>query len=171
MTIDAGEEYGIIWDLGCLVQELERLNEAIAATKLDIERSIAENFEYYLQTGDEWQVIDIACKLSPDIVTIEMLERATRVSDQNYWPDQMRKTWELRRMPYAQYLQTDHWQEVRKAAIKRAGYRCEVCNSFFSLQVHHRTYVNRGKERGNDLITLCSSCHKMFHDNDKLAKE
>ena len=69
----------------------------------------------------------------------------------------------LKSMPYKEYLQTDHWKHTRKSALKRAEYRCQLCNGDAMLQVHHRTYERRGHERASDLIVLCRQCHKDFH--------
>jgi hypothetical protein len=76
---------------------------------------------------------------------------------------------ELAAMPYPDYLQTPEWQERRKVMLKLAGYRCRVCNADKLLHVHHRTYERRGNEQPGDLIVLCDGCHKLFHDNRKLA--
>lgn len=76
----------------------------------------------------------------------------------------------LRTMPYYEYLQTDHWKETRKSALKRAAFRCQVCNTNErTLHVHHRTYERRGQENPKDLIVLCESCHQTFHENGELA--
>lgn len=89
--------------------------------------------------------------------------------------EERRRQWELENqrereererlpsMPYKEYLQTEHWKEKRKGALKRAGYKCQLCNSDLMLQVHHRTYERRGSERAADLIVLCQRCHKDFH--------
>lgn len=78
----------------------------------------------------------------------------------------------LRSMPYPEYLKTDHWQNVRLAALKRAKYRCQVCNTNqAALHVHHRTYENRGQEYARDVIVLCETCHRTFHENGQLARE
>lgn len=91
--------------------------------------------------------------------------------DLEYQQLQQRIT-ELRTMPYSDYLQTPHWQERRKRAMKHAGYRCQVCNAYgVKLNVHHRTYERRGKEQDRDLITLCEGCHIFSTKNGKLAKE
>ncbi len=71
---------------------------------------------------------------------------------------------DLRTMPYREYLQTDHWQVLRKRMLKRAGYRCQLCNVEGRLHVHHRTYENRGNESYSDLIVLCPNCHAKHHD-------
>lgn len=73
----------------------------------------------------------------------------------------------LRSMPYRDYLQTSHWQGLRELALVHAQRRCQLCNSPWDLQVHHRTYESRGKEPLSDLIVLCADCHGRFHD--KLA--
>lgn len=69
-----------------------------------------------------------------------------------------------RRNPaYARHLKTTKWNQTRKAALQRAGYRCQVCNSPDSLNVHHRTYERLGHEHPMDLTVLCRVCHKIFH--------
>lgn len=70
----------------------------------------------------------------------------------------------LATMPYRDYLQTPEWQQRRSYKLRRAGYKCELCNSSGRLHVHHRTYENRGNEDLRDLIVLCEPCHQKFHD-------
>ena len=75
-----------------------------------------------------------------------------------------------RSMPYAEYLQTDHWLVTRRAALERAGLRCQACNAGdVVLDVHHRTYERRGAERPGDLIVLCGECHEAFHAVRRVA--
>lgn len=76
----------------------------------------------------------------------------------------------MKTMPYQQYLGTNHWQIVRKHALEAAGNRCQICNSTRRLQVHHRTYDRRGNEALDDVIVLCSECHRLFHEHGRLAK-
>lgn len=75
----------------------------------------------------------------------------------------------LRSMPYKDYLQTDHWRGLRKRALDRAKHRCQVCNQSARLEVHHRTYKNRGAESLADLVVLCERCHETFHGNGALS--
>ncbi len=76
----------------------------------------------------------------------------------------------LREMPYKEYLLSPEWQKTRKAKLKSAYYRCNVCNTNKTeLHVHHRTYARRAFEFMKDLIVLCKDCHKLFHDQGKLA--
>lgn len=53
---------------------------------------------------------------------------------------------------------------VRKSVYRRDGYRCALCDSVRSLQVHH---VMKRSQGGTDdpmnLITLCMYCHGMAH--------
>ncbi len=69
----------------------------------------------------------------------------------------------LKTMPYAEYLRTVHWDEIRRGALRRARYRCQLCNKQGVLHVHHRTYDRRGEERWNDVIVLCANCHGEHH--------
>lgn len=77
----------------------------------------------------------------------------------------------LKTIPYVEYLESIHWQLIRKEALRRAGYRCQVCNGGSKLNVHHRTYAHRGEEREGDVIVLCESCHSIFHKIGTLVKE
>ena len=64
---------------------------------------------------------------------------------------------------YKLYLQSDVWQEKRKQVLGRADGRCERCKAIiFDPDVHHLTYDRvGGNERLEDLVVLCSSCHKI----------
>jgi 5-methylcytosine-specific restriction endonuclease McrA len=73
---------------------------------------------------------------------------------------------------YAAYLQTEHWQGQREAALDRAHHACQVCNTASRvgrLHVHHRTYERLWHERPDDLTVLCDGCHTLFHDHGHLA--
>jgi 5-methylcytosine-specific restriction endonuclease McrA len=78
---------------------------------------------------------------------------------------------DLQAMPYPEYLQTPEWQSKRQKALRFAGFRCQICNSPDSLNVHHRTYERKGHERLGDLIVLCQDCHATFHANGELFKD
>lgn len=64
---------------------------------------------------------------------------------------------------YNAYLRSQEWAKRRKAALKRAGHRCQVCNRTLDLCVHHRTYARFGHEDPSDLTVLCACCHNLFH--------
>ena len=71
---------------------------------------------------------------------------------------------ELNKLPYQQYLQTRHWKMLRSKALKKAKGKCQLCNaSGKQLDVHHKTYDRKGKEKLTDLIVLCHDCHSKFH--------
>lgn len=69
----------------------------------------------------------------------------------------------LQRMPYQDYLKTEHWRHVRAAAVAYAEHRCMFCYLPKALEVHHRTYDRRGCERPSDVIALCADCHRRGH--------
>lgn len=53
---------------------------------------------------------------------------------------------------------------IRKAVYRRDGWRCALCDSTTTIQIHH--YIPRGQGGGNNpmnLITLCSACHSLAH--------
>jgi 5-methylcytosine-specific restriction endonuclease McrA len=65
---------------------------------------------------------------------------------------------------YSAYLKSEHWLETRRAALERAGYRCQVCNGRKNLQVHHNSYENLGHELDRDLIAMCDRCHTLYSE-------
>lgn len=69
------------------------------------------------------------------------------------------------KMPYAEFLKSDYWQEVRTRVMARFEERCATCNTAANLHVHHRTYKHRGNELRHlpDVILLCDNCHKLIH--------
>lgn len=76
-----------------------------------------------------------------------------------------KKARKRRKMPYAKFLQSDYWQEVRKAVLEREGHKCRLCRSQEFLHVHHITYEHKGDELRHleTLTVLCRECHKKVH--------
>lgn len=74
-------------------------------------------------------------------------------------------------LSYKKYLDSDTWNELAKRIKRRAGNKCQVCNSPHNLHAHHRTYKNKGnyEKEKRDLICLCERCHKLIHDNIKIT--
>lgn len=71
-------------------------------------------------------------------------------------------------MRYYDYLQTEHWKEIKKKILERDRNKCLDCGEAVRLNVHHLTYRNLGNERDEDLITLCGECHKLYHQEERL---
>ena len=79
--------------------------------------------------------------------------------------------WEIKdyvnnQMTYKMYLSTPYWQLVSNLARRKAKYKCQLCGGNDHLNVHHKSYVNKGFEIMNmeDLIVLCQNCHQKFHE-------
>lgn len=70
-----------------------------------------------------------------------------------------------RTMPYLQYLATEHWRDVRAQTLRRQK-TCAVCDSEGPLECHHRSYRLLGAEWSEDLLVLCSECHRTFHERE-----
>ena len=66
-------------------------------------------------------------------------------------------------MAYVDYLNTEHWKHFRDQVFVFYNRECQVCKSKTNLNVHHKTYDNRGRETFNDIILLCNECHKKIH--------
>jgi len=62
------------------------------------------------------------------------------------------------------------WNNARRIALERAGYKCEECESQEGLEVHHIEPLepfeprwNSPKNRQDNLKVLCSNCHEDVH--------
>lgn len=66
---------------------------------------------------------------------------------------------------YYAYLHSQQWKDKRKVALEFYGNNCGMCGSKYSLEVHHRNYKTIFKERIEDLMILCETCHRKFHKN------
>ncbi len=64
---------------------------------------------------------------------------------------------------YRRYLQSDKWKFKREELFQLRGEKCEKCPSTELLHVHHKNYDNIFNEKLEDLIILCSRCHKLEH--------
>lgn len=80
-----------------------------------------------------------------------------------------------RRKRYKKYLSSATWRRIRKAALERAGYRCEKCGAErddVRLEVHHLSYARcPGRELPEDLQVLCvKPCHREKHGRKAWAR-
>lgn len=71
------------------------------------------------------------------------------------------------RAEYHEYLESDHWKDLRRAVLRRAKNKCQMCGSKYRLDVHHNSYANLGHEHPDDLIVLCRRCHSLHHGKEK----
>lgn len=70
------------------------------------------------------------------------------------------------KLDYDAYLKSDLWKKNKTYALKRAGYKCQLCGSAMNLHVHHITYENLGMEEDEDLLVVCKKCHEKLHEKD-----
>ena len=56
------------------------------------------------------------------------------------------------------------YDELRRQALTRDGWRCQICGSRQNLQVHHRkSRAQSGDDTEPNLMTICSDCHSRIH--------
>ena len=68
------------------------------------------------------------------------------------------------------YLNTEHWKNFKEEALRHFNYKCHKCeidniDNNVTMDVHHLTYCNIGRETFNDVVVLCRECHYAFHKN------
>jgi 5-methylcytosine-specific restriction endonuclease McrA len=69
----------------------------------------------------------------------------------------------MARTVYQKYLRSRRWREKRSAVILRSRGICERCGAWPVAGVHHLTYAGLGNEHLDQLLGVCSRCHKELH--------
>jgi len=87
------------------------------------------------------------------------------------------------------YYSSSHWRKFRLALTEDLDAECEICHrkrwgvykrdtkkhkkgdkkKLLRLSVHHKNYRHLYKETRNDVLTLCSTCHDLFHALEKAS--
>ena len=61
-------------------------------------------------------------------------------------------------------LDSDSYEALRQQVLERDGWRCQFCGSMSGVEVHHIEHRGRqGSDCEENLIALCSQCHKLLH--------
>jgi hypothetical protein len=66
-------------------------------------------------------------------------------------------------MKYAAHMKTAKWQGSRILVIRRCKGICERCHKWPVVNIHHLTYERVGNELPEDLLGVCSRCHRELH--------
>lgn len=76
-----------------------------------------------------------------------------------------RRKWEvnIKRLSYAEYIQSSRWRTLRGKCLKKAGRVCSRCGGK-AYQAHHLTYPSCWADDclGN-LTACCGDCHALLH--------
>lgn len=72
----------------------------------------------------------------------------------------------LKESEYSDFLKSTAWEITRDYKVYLAGYQCEECGSVEKLEVHHKTYMYKGRDyyHLDTLQVLCRKCHQRKHD-------
>lgn len=75
------------------------------------------------------------------------------------------------KITYAEYLESDHWRNIRKLKLEKTNNACEICGEDeVRLDIHHKNYETLGHESLDDLAALCPYCHSDVHEVIKTLK-
>lgn len=89
-----------------------------------------------------------------------------------------------------QYYQSSHWKKFRKSLTDDINCKCEICERprwttykrdtkkhkkgdrkrLLRISVHHKNYKHLYHETRDDVLTLCTTCHSIFHALEKASK-
>lgn len=101
----------------------------------------------------------------------------------------MAKAKKAKRQSLRSYYKTKHWSKLRSEIAYGDDAHCQICGahrwenykigkkkgqrkpkSVNHLHLHHKNYDRLGKEKREDLMLLCDSCHKLGHMLEKMKK-
>jgi 5-methylcytosine-specific restriction endonuclease McrA len=61
-------------------------------------------------------------------------------------------------------LKAQAYRTLHRSVLERDHWRCQACGSMSNLEVHHiRHRSGLGDDADDNLITLCSECHRTIH--------
>jgi hypothetical protein len=129
-------------------------------------------FEKFLNDGERWtNYLEFKSKKQINIkkdeeitINVPKVENIITTYDEGLYQKCLNM---LKTIPYQEYLFSSHWKSFCGEAMKWANYKCQLCNkSNILLNVHHKSYDNKGKETFNDVIVLCCNCHKLVHGKE-----
>jgi 5-methylcytosine-specific restriction endonuclease McrA len=61
-------------------------------------------------------------------------------------------------------LDSEQYEQLRNAVLRRDGWRCQLCGTRSGLEVHHKEFRSHsGHDREENLITVCTACHADLH--------
>jgi len=70
---------------------------------------------------------------------------------------------------YSDYLNSEKWDSLKRLALERADYKCELCGAIYKA-IHHVKYPKKYKnDHIDNLLVVCGKCHAKLHgirDND-----
>jgi N6-L-threonylcarbamoyladenine synthase len=110
------------------------------------------------------KVVDNACKILP--ITKIVVETAS-------FDIQKIKNPEINGIEYQQGEQLNFWN-VREYVLWRDNHTCQHCHGKSKdniLNVHHLESRKTGGNAPNNLITLCETCHKKYHEGKIKLKQ
>ena len=77
-----------------------------------------------------------------------------------------------RREIYDSYLDSPEWARKRQQCLQVHGSLCVDCKKIEATDIHHRHYETLGDEcPKDDIVPLCSACHKARHDSRNLLEK
>jgi 5-methylcytosine-specific restriction endonuclease McrA len=63
-----------------------------------------------------------------------------------------------------QRLEPEAYKRLRLEVLARDRWQCQFCGKPTNLEVHHQQSRARGgKDQIDNLISVCSSCHRQMH--------
>lgn len=71
------------------------------------------------------------------------------------------------KISYEEYLKSKHWCRTRQQMLRAYGHKCAKCGSWVCIKIHHLSYKRLGQEKFEDLLPLCSKCHRRHHRDKK----
>ena len=63
-------------------------------------------------------------------------------------------------------LDAERYRELTAGILERDGWKCQYCGRRNQLQIHHMVRRSQsGPDCDENLIVLCSGCHRALHSN------
>lgn len=141
------------------IVECDTLGDAVRHLRADENGTICK-----LTSNNRWYSTDIE-NVRKDIQKKVALHKLNRLVKQGY-----SELGSDAPVPCADAWGTFWWIWAREATLSRDGDACQLCSTEKDLHVHHIIPKSEGgADNPLNLITVCSTCHKLIHRNSKFT--
>jgi hypothetical protein len=97
------------------------------------------------------------------IISLELIILAGGCLALRFYRQKASRTESERSEVWSEYMNSRKWEDLRRKALQRADYKCELCNAPYKA-VHHVRYPKKYRDDHVDnLLAVCERCHARLH--------
>lgn len=120
----------------------------------------------YSDNGKKWVIKRPDCYEPKESQLLNRVDKSKSFSIKDIINEEKKKPIKNYKQDYSELLRSPKWQRKRLEIMQRDDWRCRSCTDDSNeLHVHHFQYTTPmpWDEPSENLVTLCTTCHKALH--------